>query len=199
MIIKRVLKKLIRDYLRGAWWRIYGKSFENPRMPTKPTSMLFICKGNICRSPFAEHMAQKLSKEKEYLDDVIYDSAGLEVETSEQPPFEAVAVAKGFGIDLNGHRSRRFDEHSADTTDLIVVMEASQFRSLRSLYPNLRKKVFLLSLFEKNGPEGKGYLKYNITDPYGKDTETFRSCYQRITLALVQMLKAMQSGGQGRT
>lgn len=197
MTIKPLLKKLIKGYLRDIWWYFYGKSFKNPRLSTNPVSLMFICKGNICRSPFAEHMAGQLSKEKQYLRDLVYDSAGLEVCIPEQSPFAAVSAAQVFGIDLKGHRSRLYDLHSTDRTDMIVVMEASQFKSVRTHYPNLRKKVFLLPLFEEKG-KGKGYLKYNIPDPYGKNTEVFMECYQRITLALEKMLQAIQSGGQGR-
>lgn len=83
MATKPLLKELIKDYLREAWWCNYGRSLENARVPAKPTSLLSICKGIICRSPFAEHMVQNLPKEKEYLEDFMYYSDELEVDTPE--------------------------------------------------------------------------------------------------------------------
>lgn len=77
-------------------------------------------------------------------------------------------------------------------------MEASQFKSVRTRCPSLSKKVFILPLFEQACSEGEGYLQHKVPDPYGKNTDVFMECYQRITLALEKMLQAIQSGGQGR-
>jgi protein-tyrosine phosphatase len=149
--------------------------------------MMFICKGNICRSPFAEHMARKLSKEKD-LSDFDLKSSGIIVGQSGSSPVEAVAAAKMIGIDLSDHISKSLNTQSAHDNDLIVTMEASHIKTLRKLHPDIRNKLFLLPLFERNGSYGKGYQKYNIPDPYGKNKETFQECYQRITIATEQML-----------
>lgn len=185
------LKKLVKGYLRDFWWRhIYGKTIHNPPLNRVPASILFICKGNICRSPFAEHMAMKLSKENG-LGVFTSRSAGLEALGSEKSPLEALAAGRTFGIDLSSHISRGLDFQGVSESDLIVAMEASHIKSLMKLYPDFRSKFFLLPLFEKDNLNRMGYLSYNTPDPYGKDVEVFRGCYERLTLALNEMLRTI--------
>ncbi len=158
---------------------------------------MFICKGNICRSPFAEHMARKLCKEND-LGDFTSRSFGLEVVVPRRSPIEAIDAARTFGMDLSSHISNGFDRRAAIDSNLIVVMEARHVKSLRKLYPELRNKLFLLPLFERDSVQRKGYLSYNIPDPYGKDVVLFQTCFQRITLALDEMLRTIYPASPGR-
>lgn len=194
-MMKRLLKKLINGYCRDTWWYFYGDTFRPPPLLVKPISIMFICKGNICRSPFAEHIARRLFQENG-LSNVILSSSGLEVTQSESAPVAAIAAAKKFDVDLNKHRSQQLSIQKALASDLIVAMEAKQVKTLRKLYPDLKHKFFLLSFFEKNGSWGKGYLKYNIPDPYGKSTKVFDDCYRRIVLATEQMLRTTYTNNQ---
>lgn len=182
-----LFKKLIKRYVRDFWWYFYGKSFKNPNLPINPGSFLFICKGNICRSPFAEHYARKLCEEEALLN-VKQQSSGLQVTRPEGSPANAVAVAQLSGVDLSNHVSQKLDLKMVLDADVIVAMEASHIKTLKELYPNLIPKLFLLPLFEKKDFWGKGYLKYNIPDPYGKDKDAYQVCYRRIASALEKML-----------
>lgn len=187
-MLKQITKRIVKKNLRNAWWRIYGKFIKNPSIPDSPKHLTFICKGNICRSPFAEHMAKKISQERG-LKIVNFGSAGLEVNLPEKSPLDAINTAQLFGINLVDHSSLCLDTFIIENSDMLVTMEVSQTKSLRKQYPNHCHKVFLLPLFEINGFRKKGYQSYNIPDPYGKGADGFQSCYQRLTNALNVMLE----------
>jgi protein-tyrosine phosphatase len=195
--IRNQLKKWIKGDLRNLYWRIYGNTIRNPRLPSLPESFLFICKGNICRSPFAEHLAVKLAGDGPTHHKTFF-SAGLHVSRPLPPPREGVLAAQGFGVQLDGHRSKRIDEEMADRFDMIIAMETWQFHALRKAFPVCRHKAFLLPLFDsKEKAECSGFARYNIQDPYGRSVSEFRVCFERIERCLRRMfaetLKARQS------
>ena len=75
--------------------------------------VLFVCAGNICRSPFAEGLARRLAAERGL--DVEFASAGEIALDGDRCPGDAVVAAKEHGVDLSSHRARRLTvEHHAD-------------------------------------------------------------------------------------
>ena len=184
------MKKYLFEKTRDLFWQIYGKRLKNPEIPMIIDSILFICKGNICRSPFAEHIGNKILEEKG-VDHLKCYSAGLEVGNSISPPEEAILAAQHFGIDLKEHKSRKVEGDIVQRASVIFTMEKKDFNSLNDkfpyLSPYLKERVFLLPLFKKDCNQSVGYfLRYNITDPYGKDLNSFINCYQRIKECLVK-------------
>jgi protein-tyrosine-phosphatase len=73
--------------------------------------VLFVCAGNICRSPFAEGLARRLAAERGL--DVEFASAGEIAFDGDRCPADAVAVAKEYGVDLSSHRARRLTTDEA--------------------------------------------------------------------------------------
>jgi protein-tyrosine-phosphatase len=74
--------------------------------------VLFVCAGNICRSPFAEGLARRLAAERGL--DVEFASAGEIALDGDRCPPDAIAAAKEFGVDLSSHRARRLTTDEAD-------------------------------------------------------------------------------------
>ncbi len=178
IIIKKGLKQIKRN-LKNPYWKLYGSTIRNPSLPGDLKSFLFVCKGNICRSPFAEHLAAKIAEERNLRDRTFY-SVGLDVSQSLPSPREAVRAAESFGVGINGHKSKQVTQDRLKTSDMIIAMEAAHFKHLRKTYPQFQDKIFLLPLFEKNRTTGGSYARYNIVDPYGKPLEQFLDCYRRI-------------------
>ena len=79
--------------------------------------VLFVCAGNICRSPFAEGLARQLAAERGL--DVEFASAGEIAFDGDRCQPDAVAVAKEYGVDLSSHRARRL---TTDTADKVVPL-----------------------------------------------------------------------------
>jgi len=168
--------------LKNIYWRIYGAFFNNPPVPVSPRSFLFICMGNICRSPFAEAAARRYFPDTHGM---TFRSAGIIVNHPRESPPETLDAAKTFGIDLSGHRSKKVDDDLVIASDMVFAMETWHFRSLRRNFPRHREKIFLLAPFESSPPV-KHNLRdvLNIQDPYGRELKDFISCFERIEACL---------------
>jgi protein-tyrosine phosphatase len=178
------LKQILRSYLSDKWWDLKCKDTRNPPLPQKPQSFLFICKGNLCRSPFAEHLA--MAKFNNY--DFLFSSAGLQVIHSNPPPKEACQAALSFGVDISAHVSREVDSNAISSSDMILTMEYKHLCELQGRFPAYKDKIFLLPLFDTTESNGiSGYARCNIFDPFGKNAQVFKNCFKRIEQCLNQM------------
>lgn len=177
----RAIASRLKRGLVDIYWLFRGPCIHVPRPPSDPRSVLFVCKGNICRSPFAEYFANKLVKEG-VLGQIKFGSAGLHVRRPLPSPDNAIEVAKRFGVDLEDHRSQPISSDLVESYDMIVAMEVWQYAELRSSFPIHREKMFLLPLLFHNGMGGKqGYAAYNIPDPYGGPANAFKACFDRLS------------------
>ena len=185
------IKKITKNTARNFYWGIYGKILVNPELPNNSKSALFLCKGNICRSPFAEYVSLKLSTNN-LSRNMKFFSAGLEVSTQMSPPAEAVQSAAEFGITLDNHRSRKVNRDLIEKYDLIIFMEVRHLNRIKFLYPEYAQKYFLLSLFENNTSKTKdNYSIFNIIDPYGEPLDQFIQCYDRIYRCVLRLFSKL--------
>jgi protein-tyrosine-phosphatase/peptidoglycan/xylan/chitin deacetylase (PgdA/CDA1 family) len=116
-------------------------------------SVLFVCYGNICRSPFAQHYARGTMPEWEVL------SAGFHEKAGRSSPDHLMEAATKFGVELSGHRSQRLDATMVERADLIVLMDLQNFDSFEVSFPAAVSKVASLGLFSAE-PQSE------IADPY---------------------------------
>jgi len=166
--------------MNGLLWRCLGIGIGNPPMPRSPGSVLFLCQGNVCRSPFAERYFQKIARDGK-LRGIRSRSAGLDVRVSAPPPDLAVKVAKTLAVDLADHRSKPVTSDMILECDMIFVVEHRQAAFLRRTFPGHDAKIFLLPLFDMDPPPAWDYaLRYNIPDPYGKTENDFLECFRKI-------------------
>jgi protein-tyrosine phosphatase len=134
-----------------------------------PTAVLFVCSGNICRSPFAAAVArQVLPKE------IGIASAGFVGPDRPAPP-EAVAAAAEHGLDLSSHRSELITPERLRSAGLVVVMEKEHRRRVVDLRRSLLDRVVLLGDLDP-----MPISERTVTDPLNQPLETFRSTYDRI-------------------
>jgi protein-tyrosine phosphatase len=110
------------------------------------TRVLFVCLGNICRSPTAEGVMRRLVRERGLEDEIEIDSAGTGGWHVGSPPYaRATEAAARRGTELSG-AARRFDpRRDFDRFDLILAMDAENRRDLLALAPDeeARSKVRL--------------------------------------------------------
>lgn len=123
-------------------------------------SVLFVCLGNICRSPTAEGVMQKLVVERGLEDRVYADSAGISnyhVGEPADPRMREVTARRGYPLASISRQLRRAD---FDRFDLIVAMDRENLRDIRSLETRPQGQVKLFSDFLP-----AGYPR-DVPDPY---------------------------------
>jgi protein-tyrosine phosphatase len=102
-------------------------------MPSPPTRVLFVCLGNICRSPLAENVFRHLARERGWLDHFDIDSAGTSGYHRGAPPDRRSAeVARGRGLELTGS-SRQLTADDLADFDLVIAMDEENLEEIRTL------------------------------------------------------------------
>jgi protein-tyrosine phosphatase len=160
-------------------------------MVVSEIAVLFVCTGNICRSPTAEGVARKLLEEAGLGAQVKVDSAGLEGWHAGDPPDpRAIASAAARGYDLTPQRSRRFDPGDFERFALIIGMGRNHVTELRARARNEaagRVRLFLDCLPPSDPKFGR-----DVPDPYYGDQSDYELSLDLIeyaTPALIQVLK----------
>ncbi|GGE18718.1 phosphotyrosine protein phosphatase [Marinithermofilum abyssi] len=134
-------------------------------------SVLFVCLGNICRSPMAEAIFRHQVKEAGLESHIRVDSAGTGDWHVGEPPHKGTRkVLAGLGISDEGIRARQVTREDLDDFDYIVAMDDQNISSLRQLAGDPDTKVYRLTDFIPD-------TAYNeVPDPYftGDFDETYR-------------------------
>ncbi|HLD22292.1 MAG TPA: low molecular weight protein-tyrosine-phosphatase [Sulfuricurvum sp.] len=141
-------------------------------------SILFVCLGNICRSPIAEGVARKLIEECGHTIEV--DSAGTgHWHVGEAPCTHSVAVARNHSIDIAHLRARQVKKTDFTAFDLIVALDQSNYHDLKALGC---KNLVKLGDY--------GYNGVDVPDPYFFDGfEGFEHVYTMIESCVKELLK----------
>jgi len=140
----------------------------------KINAILFVCLGNICRSPLAEGIARDLAQKRGM--DLKIDSAGTSGwHIGESPDSRSIEVAKNNGIDISCLKGRKVNAYNDDSFDLIVAMDRQSYQDLLRFFS--KDKVVLMGDY---GLEGR-----DIPDPYHyRDLEGFKKIYEMLYLAI---------------
>jgi protein-tyrosine phosphatase len=154
--------------------------------------ILFVCLGNICRSPTAEGVMRKLVDDAGMQESVELDSAGTGGwHVGEAPDARATAAALRRGIALESF-ARQVQADDFERFDLILAMDRSNQRALRQLASDedARGKVRLLREFDL-ASVGGGEL--DIPDPYYEGAHGFEIVLDQVQAACVGLLEHVQS------
>ncbi len=133
--------------------------------------LIFVCRGNICRSPYAEVRARDLGLRA--------ISSGLDTKPGKVANSTAIDAAALRGIDLSPHRAQRLTDLALTEGDLILVMEPEQLNLVRQQV-GPKVAVVLLGLY---ACPTRAYLQ----DPYGRSLAYFESCFNVIDSALANL------------
>ena len=163
---------LIRLWLTHVLLALRGRTALTRIEASAVRRVVFVCQGNICRSPFAEVTARQLGMRA--------TSCGLATGGNVQAFPLAVETARGFGVDLRAHRTRGVENFRFEPGDLVLAME---LRHLGRLRPVLAGKPVQVSLLGLWAPRPRPH----IHDPHKLDAEYFQTCF-RVMTASVQGL-----------
>lgn len=137
--------------------------------------IMFVCTGNICRSPMAEYMFRRRAEHRLGWHSC---SAGTMAVYGLPASPPAVAVLADEGIDLTPHHSRPLTPELVDAARLVVVMAALHGDQLRGRFPDAAGKLFLIRHFD---PDGGGR---DVDDPIGLPVARYRQVRDEIDAAL---------------
>jgi protein-tyrosine phosphatase len=150
--------------------------------------LLFVCLGNICRSPTAEGVMRALVRDAGLAERIEVDSAGTgSWHVGEPPDARATRVARRRGIVLEG-AARQVRPRDFEEFDLLLAMDGANLRNLRQLAPDeaARAKVRLLREFD---PAAAGDL--DVPDPYYGGAGGFEQVLDLVHAACASLLKQL--------
>jgi protein-tyrosine phosphatase len=142
-----------------------------------PYYILFICTGNICRSPMADAMLRNILP-ADLQPKVLVASAGTHATDGLPAEPHAVKVMSEFSVDLSGHRSRMIGPEILSGADLVLVMETLHDTELRDFVTAENSKIRLMGTF------GGSAEWEEIPDPYGGDLARYRQTAMQIRSCL---------------
>lgn len=147
------------------------------------SKLVFVCWGNICRSPMAERVARREARERGL--DVDVESFGISSEESGSPiDRRAVKTLRSHGYDADGHRARKVSPADLLDADLVVAVEPFQVDRLLAMAPGAN--VALLNDFDPAKPKGEALI-----DPWYGDQAGFEDTLDDIEAAMPAILDAV--------
>src|SRR5580704_13011285 len=144
-------------------------------------NVLFVCTGNICRSPMAEGLFRHATLGRT---DCEVISAGVGAMEGQPPSSHAVRALKELGVDISQQRSRMLTPDLVDQADYIFGMTHSHVDSINLLFPHAAEKTFLLREFDETLDE----FEKDISDPIGGSYETYAYRRDQIEQGIFSML-----------
>lgn len=151
---------------------------------TTPKSILFVCLGNICRSPSAQAVMEKLAKNQGL--SIHFDSAGTgNHHVGEKPDPRAIDVGGTLDFDLTSLRARQLSTQDFYKFDIIFAMDNNNLANIKKVMPtNATAQVML---FDK-------FTKQEVADPYYGDVSDFRAMFGHIERVSRAWLDLWQGG-----
>jgi protein-tyrosine phosphatase len=133
--------------------------------PESVDRIVFVCKGNVCRSPYAEASLRSMGFNT--------TSCGLDVQVVSPPPETAVVVARERGVDVAGHQSRSIHSLVLGPADCLVAMSVEHLSQLSEYGRTSGSQVTLLGIWCKKA-------RLRIRDPFGCDEKSFVESFDLI-------------------
>jgi protein-tyrosine phosphatase len=149
----------------------------------KPYRILFLCHGNIIRSPMAEAIFNKDASTKG-LENLRAESAGIYAKQGHGADPRAVTAAQELGLCLKDHRARPINQEMVEKADAIFVMDYLNEAGLLGKFPKAWKKLYMLGSFTT----GEKREKIEIEDPYNGDIDDIRRCYKTLRSAVQNLV-----------
>lgn len=148
-------------------------------------TILFVCTGNICRSPMAEGIFRHAVKGR---GDFEVFSAGVGAIDGLPPSEHAVRAVRELGIDISRQRSRMLTADLVRRADFIFGMTHSHVDAIMLLYPQAAEKTFLLREFD----DTLDSFENDISDPIGGSLEVYQNCRDQIEQGIASMLRFIE-------
>ena len=153
-------------------------------------TILFICTGNICRSPMAEGKFRHLVEQNKA--DLIVKSAGVGAQNGQPPSENAIRAMQDLEIDISSQRSQMLTAELASEADMIIGMTHGHVEMVNLMYPQAAEKTFLLRDFDDSLP----LHEREVADPLGGTLEIYRLCRDQISDGIDSLLNSIQKNNR---
>ena len=157
--------------------------------------VLFVCLGNICRSPMAEGIFRDMLRSEGLLDRFHHDSCGTgSWHVGSEPDRRAQACLSGHGIDISDLRGRQLTESDFRDFDVVLAMDSSNYDGCLRLAPDeeAKKKVRKMLSYHGN-PQ-----MLDVPDPYHGGQQGFENVYEMLRVSCRNLLTELVRSGNLR-
>lgn len=153
------------------------------------SSVLFVCLGNICRSPTAEGIFRQLVDEAGLSGRIEIDSAGTAGwHTGKGPDPRSCAMAGKYGVDITGLRARQLHQDDFERFRFIIALDRDNLKDIRAVAPAGHSASIKLLLDFVPGMEGQP-----VPDPYYGEEADFEETYGLARLGCEALLDAVRA------
>jgi protein-tyrosine-phosphatase len=169
--LRRTLRRIKAPVQRRRMYRCHNRNIARFTCKASAGTLMFVCHGNICRSPLAETLAR--SRVPEWKS----HSTGLHALPGSRSPGRIQRVALALGADLESHRSTLIDESAVKEADMILIMDTLNYLDFVQQFPRSVDKLFFLGMFGT-------YPVLTIPDPVNMDPEAARASATQLADAI---------------
>lgn len=157
-----------------------------------PYRILFVCTGNICRSPVAEAVARHVFTQAGLADHVTVSSAGIQdYHTGQAPDPRSIASAAAKGVSMDGIIAKKVKKTDFEAFDMVLAMDGTHFKALKALAgPVHRPKVHYFMRFAHETT-----LNPDVPDPYYGSTKDFERVIDMIEQGVDGLLNHLRQNG----
>ena len=152
-------------------------------------SILFVCTGNICRSPLAEAQLKDFARKQGAAALLNISSAGTHAWDGNPATREAREAAHLNNLDLSSHRAREVRRSIMNDSDYVLTMTQRHYQWLLGEFPEHKNKIYLALLFPR-GLEGESPEVTDVPDPIGESVEFYLNVLEMLRPALPEILGA---------
>lgn len=145
--------------------------------------VLFVCLGNICRSPLAQGVFETKVKQLGYHDKFYADSAGTSAwHEGEKPDRRSIEIGKKYNVNIENQRSRPVSFSDRTEFDYIIAMDDQNVYALTQEFGVPEEKILKLRFFDPEQKNG------NVPDPYNDRIDGFDRVYQIIDRSMTPFI-----------
>ena len=149
-------------------------------------TVLFICTGNICRSPMAEGLFRDLVKKNS--SEFVIQSAGVGAQNDLPPSENSVRAMHDIDIDITGQVSQMVTAELVKESHMIIGMTQGHSDMINLMFPEASEKTFILREFDQSIPVSER----DISDPIGGSYEVYLDCRDQIKEGIISLLNSIK-------
>ncbi|MEG2348717.1 MAG: low molecular weight protein arginine phosphatase [Clostridia bacterium] len=148
--------------------------------------IMFVCTGNICRSPMAQYYMQKKIKDLKKENDFLISSCGTFAISGQAATSNAIIAMKQYNIDISKHRATNIHEIDIENYDLILCLTQEHKKNVAEIFPKVTDKLFTLKEYAFKNEK---YI--DIDDPWGLSLEVYKRSANEIVDGIDKIVEKM--------